>query len=116
MVFTPRKLSKLCVKCHCSWFKKYPEVFSHFKPLFKDLNINNVDGHPTMRAQVRVFNDAMTSYVDNLDDVELLIILVQKLTKSHVSKGIHIKDFQVCNSTHFLLEVNFLFIFCLVFC
>ena len=48
-----------------------------------------------MKAQVRSFNDAIASFVDYLGDVEVLMILVQKLTKSHMQKGVHLKDFQV---------------------
>ena len=80
---------------HSSWFKADPGVLPHFKPLFKDLGVNNLNGHPKMRAQAKVFNDAMASFVENLDDVELLSILVQKMAKNHFNRGIKPKEFQV---------------------
>ena len=80
---------------HSSWFKTYPDVLPHFKPLFKDLGVNNLNGHPKMRAQVKVFNDALASFVENLDDVEVLSILIQKQAKNHFNRGIKIKELQV---------------------
>ena len=70
-------------------------MLSHFKPLFQDLSVSELNGNPKMKAQVKVFNDALASFVDNLDDVDLLTVLVQKLARNHAARGLKVKEFQV---------------------
>lgn len=78
---------------YLSMFKTYPAIFASFKELFKDAGINELNNTPKMKAQVKVFNDAIGSFVDNLDDTDCLTVLVQKMAKNHFSRGIKIKEF-----------------------
>ena len=72
-----------------------PDVFPHFKSLFQSLAIRDLNNHPKLKAQAKVFNDALASFVDNLDDGECLAVLIKKMTENHFKRGIRMKEFQV---------------------
>nr|ABS87592.1 hemoglobin III [Phacoides pectinatus]ACH68470.1 hemoglobin III [Phacoides pectinatus] len=73
-------------------FKAYPDTLTPFKSLFEDVSFNQMTDHPTMKAQALVFCNGMSSFVDNLDDHEVLVVLLQKMAKLHFNRGIRIKE------------------------
>ena len=76
-------------------FKTHRTYFDSFKALFKDASIDELKNTPMMNAQVKVFNDAIGSFVDHLDDTDCLTVLVQKVAKNHFDRGIRIREFHV---------------------
>ena len=70
-------------------------MLPYFKPLFQDLSVSDMNGSPKMKAQIMVFNDALASFIDYLDDVDVLTVLVQKLANNHAARGLTVKEFQV---------------------
>ena len=69
---------------------------SYFKPLFQELGISDWNDHPKLKEQVKLFNDALASFVDSLDDVANLTVLVHKVANKHSARGVQLKDYQVC--------------------
>ena len=62
-----------------------------------------MNSSPKMKAQIMVFNDALASFIDYLDDVDVLAVLVQKLANNHTARGLTVKEFQVCICLFFFL-------------
>ena len=48
-----------------------------------------------MNAQSIVFCDTMSSFIDKLDDVDVLVVLIQKMAKHHYNRGLRVKDLRV---------------------
>ena len=48
-----------------------------------------------MKAQSVVFVDMMSSFIDHLDDIDILIVLIQKMAKHHYNRGLRAKDMRV---------------------
>ena len=55
-----------------------------------------------MKAQSVVFVDMMSSFIDHLDDIDILVVLIQKMAKHHYNRGLRAKDMRV--SIIFLLS------------
>ncbi|KAH3893885.1 hypothetical protein DPMN_018037 [Dreissena polymorpha] len=50
---------------------------------------------PKLRAHMLDFKQEITSFVDNLDDVECLTVLIHKITENHFRRHITVNEFQV---------------------
>lgn len=69
-------------------FKNQPAIRQKFKTLTK-LSEEELPNSPTLNAHVIVFGTTVTTWVDKLDDTETLVALIQKMTDSHVVRGIN---------------------------
>ncbi|XP_053377552.1 hemoglobin-3-like [Mercenaria mercenaria] len=74
-------------------FQKYPVTKTFFKT-FNGMSIEEIRTAPKMRAHAANFKLGMTSFVDNLDDMDCLIVLLQKLTANHFRRQIKAEQFQ----------------------
>jgi hypothetical protein len=48
-----------------------------------------------LRAHAINFKHGITSFVDNLDDLDCLVVLVHKLTANHFRREIRVEQFKV---------------------
>ncbi|CAG5117217.1 unnamed protein product [Candidula unifasciata] len=73
-------------------FETYPHMQDRFV-LFKDKTLDELRTSPEMKAHATSVFYALTSYVDNVDDPEMLVGLVRKISVSHFCKKIPADDF-----------------------
>ena len=66
------------------------------------MGIDEVSGRPELKAQGKVFTNAISTFVEKLDDEEYLSILVQKVVRTHSAKGISVKDMKVRKVSEYL--------------
>ncbi|XP_045165151.1 hemoglobin-3-like [Mercenaria mercenaria] len=83
-------------------FKAYPVIRSFFKT-FDGMDIEEIRKTPKLRAHAINFKHGITSFLDNLDDTDCLVVLIQKLTANHFRREIKVEQFQDA----FTLFVNF---------
>lgn len=74
-------------------FKAYPYQKDLF-PLFKNKTLDELEMSPIMRAHATTVMYQIGSFVDNLDDVECLVGLVQKVARNHIARDIGVQEFE----------------------
>lgn len=65
----------------------YPNIQDMFKRL-KGKSVEELRKNASLRAHGLDFNRMMSAYVENLDDVECLVNLIQKIILSHLPRNI----------------------------
>jgi hypothetical protein len=71
-------------------------------PQFKGSSVEEVAKHPKLPAHAMSVMYALASYIDNLEDSELLVELVKKTSVSHIGRGVGSREFKA--STAHLLK------------
>ncbi|KAH3893881.1 hemoglobin-3-like isoform X2 [Dreissena polymorpha] len=74
-------------------FKTYPSILAYFKT-FDGMDFGAIRSSPKLRAHMLNFKHGITSFVDNLDDVECLTVLIHKMTENHFRRRITVNEFQ----------------------
>ncbi|KAH3893884.1 hypothetical protein DPMN_018036 [Dreissena polymorpha] len=59
------------------------------------MDFDTIRSSPKLRAHMLNFKHGITSFVDNLDDVECLTVLIHKMTENHFRRQITVNEFQV---------------------
>ncbi|KAH3893889.1 hypothetical protein DPMN_018041 [Dreissena polymorpha] len=88
-------------------FKTYPSILAYFKT-FDGMDFDAIRSSPKLRAHMLNFKHGITSFVDNLDDVECLTVLIHKMTENHFRRQIAVNEFQDAFTlfTTFIQEVT----------
>ncbi|XP_060555774.1 hemoglobin-3-like [Ruditapes philippinarum] len=79
-----------------------PDVRKFFKS-FNGMKMEEIRTSAKLRAHAINFKHGITSFVDNLDDLDCLVVLVHKLTANHFRREIRIEHFKEA----FRLFLNF---------
>ncbi|XP_052255348.1 hemoglobin-3-like isoform X6 [Dreissena polymorpha] len=74
-------------------FKTYPSILAYFNT-FDGMDFGAIRSSPKLRAHMLNFKHGITSFVDSLDDVECLAVLIQKMTETHFRRQITVNEFQ----------------------
>lgn len=74
-------------------FTAYPAVRAYFKT-FDGMDMEEVKKSSKLRAHSINFKHGITSFVENLDDPECLVVLVHKMTANHFRRQIRVERFQ----------------------
>ncbi|KAH3893876.1 hypothetical protein DPMN_018028 [Dreissena polymorpha] len=74
-------------------FKTYPSILAYFKT-FDGMGFDAIHSSAKLRAHMLNFKHGITSFVDNLDDVECLTVLIYKMTENHFRRQITVNEFQ----------------------
>ena len=71
----------------CRLFNNHPDVKRTFSSL-THMSDEEILQSPVLRAHMLVFGNTVNTWIQQLDDIETLIALIQKLADSHVIRGI----------------------------
>ncbi|WAR26231.1 GLB3-like protein [Mya arenaria] len=74
-------------------FTTFPHIRAYFKTL-DGLDQDALKISPKLRAHAINFRHGVSSFIDNLDDIECLVILIQKVTENHFRRNIKPKPFE----------------------
>lgn len=75
------------------FFKRYPEYMSLFHD-FEHVNVDDLPGEQKFRGHaVRVFF-AITSLVDSLDDLDIVVSILEKTAHDHYPRGVRSNHFE----------------------
>lgn len=83
-------------------FQAYPQIRAQFKT-FDGMDMEAIRTSSKLRAHSINFKHGITSFVENLDDPDCLVVLVQKMTANHFRRQISVERFQEA----FTLFLNF---------
>lgn len=78
----------------CRLLKHHPGAIAKFKE-FKDLPLEKIAVHKSVNAHGIPFLYAIQSYVDNVEDLEILSELIRKNARNHIKRGISGADYKV---------------------
>ncbi|XP_048742717.2 globin-like [Ostrea edulis] len=81
------------VKLFVRLFALYSSAIETF-PQFRGSSLEEVGKHPKNPAHAMSVMYALASYVDNLEDAELLVELVKKTSISHIERGVGSREFK----------------------
>ncbi|WAR26230.1 GLB3-like protein [Mya arenaria] len=81
------------VEFFCRLFKTFPYTRAYFKTL-DGIDQDALKTSSKLRAHSINFKHGVSSFIDNLDDIECLVILIQKVTENHFRRNIKRKSFE----------------------
>ncbi|WAR26169.1 GLB3-like protein [Mya arenaria] len=74
-------------------FTTFPNIRAYFKTL-DGLDLDALKTSSKLRAHAINFKHGVSSFIDNLDDIDCLVILIHKLTENHFRRNIAPKQFE----------------------
>nr|8OUP_A Chain A, Nerve hemoglobin [Spisula solidissima]8OUP_B Chain B, Nerve hemoglobin [Spisula solidissima]8OUP_C Chain C, Nerve hemoglobin [Spisula solidissima]8OUP_D Chain D, Nerve hemoglobin [Spisula solidissima]CAJ31107.1 nerve hemoglobin [Spisula solidissima]CAJ31108.1 nerve hemoglobin [Spisula solidissima] len=74
-------------------FETYPNIKAYFKS-FDNMDMSEIKQSPKLRAHSINFCHGLNSFIQSLDEPDVLVILVQKLTVNHFRRKIAVDRFQ----------------------
>ncbi|XP_048741756.1 globin-like [Ostrea edulis] len=93
MLYRKERRKESGVKLFVRLFTLYPSAIEMF-PQFRGSSLEEVGKHPKLPAHAMSVMYALASYVDNLEDAELLVELVKKTSISHIERGVSSREFK----------------------
>lgn len=75
-----------------AFFKTYPHFKNHFKQL-RDLDMEELKTSPKMKAHGLTVMHAIQSWIENLDETDVLVELVKKNAYRHHGRGLSKHEF-----------------------
>ena len=75
-------------------FKAFPQLLPKFSTL-NGMDFEAMKQHYKLRAHAGSFKAGITSFIDSLDDIQCLQLLVKRHTIHHYEMGLRVEQFQV---------------------
>ena len=77
-------------------FETHPHFMKKFKP-FENLKLEDLVYNKRLAAHAATVMSAIDSYIENLDDVTVVVEMLKATGHNHQGRGITVEDFQVSN-------------------